>query len=661
MADLEKDKQRLKEINAELEKRTRRTKKYIDLEKEAEVLKARQIAQQKQLNREFQLGAKAQRQSTAFAEKEKKLIDEQEKSFASRISNLVKGNFLQAAGLDKTKDAREAEVSLAKEASSLSKDILTTVGLEADQRVGLQDLTKDIVDGAVSESGEVEARIDALGVEKNVKGQLLGNAQKLFDSSSATSKATKASAARAAKFSKAIGVGGAAFAILYQIAQQFAAQIDAIGKSFGSLVESGQDFNKTILRSSVDVTKLGAGIDDVISITAILSSNFGIALDTAAGLSTKIVDTAKATGLSTDEATNLFGVLMQTSNLSAEQAEKLGEGAFQLARANQVNPAQVLKDIAGSSETIALFTKDGAGNIAEAAVQARRFGISLDTSAKIAEGLLDFENSIAKEVEASVLLGRQLNLQKAREAALSGDIAGATQEVVKQLGSEAEFNKLNLIQRKALADSIGISVADMSKLVGETAKAGVQAKSFRDLLGEEGISQFTKVMNELKAVTAEITLALGPGLMGIARLLKGVMDFLKPVINVVNGVFNLISALVSLLNKIPGFGGGGEGSLSKSFLDFTEGLTTVNDFRGGRGSITTLAGPAGVFRLNPMDSVMATTNPIPVNDFKSGPAGSMGGTSNVNVSVDGKISGRDIVFFQESGAEFGDAPGNGLM
>lgn len=139
------------------------------------------------------------------------------------------------------------------------------------------------------------------------------------------------------------------------------------------------------------------------------------------------------------------------------------------------------------------------------------------------------------------------------------------------------------------------------------------------------------------------------------------MDFLKPVINVVNGVFNLISALVSLLNKIPGFGGGGEGSLSKSFLDFTEGLTTVNDFRGGRGSITTLAGPAGVFRLNPMDSVMATTNPIPVNDFKSGPAGSMGGTSNVNVSVDGKISGRDIVFFQESGAEFGDAPGNGLM
>jgi hypothetical protein len=74
-----------------------------------------------------------------------------------------------------------------------------------------------------------------------------------------------------------------------------------------------------------------------------------------------------------------------------------------------------------------------------------------------------------------------------------------------------------------------------------------------------------------------------------------------------------------------------------------------------------MAGPAGVFRLNPRDSVLATTNPIPVNDFMTGPPGSMGGNSNVSVSVGGKISGRDIVFFQEQGAEFGDAPGNGLM
>ena len=87
--------------------------------------------------------------------------------------------------------------------------------------------------------------------------------------------------------------------------------------------------------------------------------------------------------------------------------------------------------------------------------------------------------------------------------------------------------------------------------------------------------------------------------------------------------------------------------------------TKVDDFKSGPGGITTMMGPAGVFSLNPRDSVLATTNPIPVNDMRTGPAGSM--NAGVNVNVGGKISGRDIVFFQESGAEFGDAPGNGLM
>ena len=73
MADLEKDRQRLKEINAELDSRTRRTKVYIALEEEAAEIKKRQLDTQKQLNREFQLGAKAQRQSAAFSEKVKKL------------------------------------------------------------------------------------------------------------------------------------------------------------------------------------------------------------------------------------------------------------------------------------------------------------------------------------------------------------------------------------------------------------------------------------------------------------------------------------------------------------------------------------------------------------------------------------------------------------
>jgi len=61
-------------------------------------------------------------------------------------------------------------------------------------------------------------------------------------------------------------------------------------------------------------------------------------------------------------------------------------------------------------------------------------------------------------------------------------------------------------------------------------------------------------------------------------------------------------------------------------------IREANDFRGGRGGITTMAGPAGVFRLNPMDSVIATTNPIPTNDYGPQPAGSVGGTQKIEVT-----------------------------
>ena len=85
--------------------------------------------------------------------------------------------------------------------------------------------------------------------------------------------------------------------------------------------------------------------------------------------------------------------------------------------------------------------------------------------ASVTESLLDFETSIEKSMEASMLLGRSINTDRARMLAIQGDQAGMMKEILKQVGGEAEFNKMNVLQRRALAESIGVNVEQLSRLV----------------------------------------------------------------------------------------------------------------------------------------------------------------------------------------------------
>ena len=395
--------------------------------------------------------------------------------------------------------------------------------------------------------------------------------------SEARNKAQEQLVSTAKKLRNALTIGSI-IAGLVAVTQKFGASLDKIGETFGSLSVMGKDFQTDLLASSVEATKLGGGMEDVAAITNTLASNFGMSVDEAAKLSTKVFDTSKAIGISGDEAANLFGTLMQTANLSADQAESLAEGAFQLARQKGVAPAAVLKDIAGSAEEIAAFTKDGGNNIADAAVQARQMGLSLSTTAKIAEGLLDFESSISNELEASVMIGKQLNFQKARQLALDGDIAGATKNIVDQVGSEAEFNKLNVLQRQSLAKSIGVSVSEMSKLVSGSEKltlsGAMASSSFGDLLGEEGISNVSKLMNNFKALGATLINELGPTIENVLGSFTNFIekgDGLEKIKGIITGVGSALQMLASNLPTIIGLMVGLKGvsiaaGIAQSFL-----------------------------------------------------------------------------------------------
>ena len=178
------------------------------------------------------------------------------------------------------------------------------------------------------------------------------------------------------------------------------------------------------------------------------------------------------TGATSQQIADLLAIQESVTSASRETLLAQLSTVSAAIRLEGVAPDAVFKQLAENAEAVALSINDGGDNLIRAAIQARKLGVEFRTVTGIADKLLDFESSIESQLQASVLLGREINLDRARQLALNNDLAGALEEVVTQVGGEAEFNELNRIQRQALADSVGVSVQELSRLVRDNASAG---------------------------------------------------------------------------------------------------------------------------------------------------------------------------------------------
>ena len=436
--------------------------------------------------------------------------------------------------------------------------------------------------------------------------------------------------------------------------------IDQLGGRFGVVGAQSGAFRDNMMKANLDAIGLGFSITEASNAAFDLSANFGVGFLTASELPGQLLNTGLAIGLADSEASKLFGTLMSVGNLTADQAERLAENTYQLAEQNNVNPVAVMQDMAGSAETIAKFGADNLGSITKAAVQARKLGLSLSTVDKISDSLLNFQSSISSEITASLMIGKKLNFQKARELALTGDLSGMMDNVLKQVGGEAEFNKLNVLQRKSLAKSLGVEVTEMEKLVSAGGKQVEQQKAFKDLVGEDAMSALKSVTSKIKMLGADILTKIGVPLSEafkdfqkkfitkdnikrvqdfsknllpfIENAIAGIKSFATGLSNVVtkfssmatgaNTVYNVIKLILRALTAIATLGVS-ELLFGASSLLFGTGYKPdlfVDDFQSSGGSHLIVTPQGKTLQTNPNDTVMGSTK---VNDFVSGNEGSM--------------------------------------
>ena len=87
---------------------------------------------------------------------------------------------------------------------------------------------------------------------------------------------------------------------------------------------------------------------------------------------------------------------------------------------------------------------------------------------------MDFEQSITKELEAELLIGKDLNLEQARLLALQGKSDEAVSSLVSQVGTLEDFQKLNVIQQNALASAVGMTSDQLATTVEKQAAINSQ-------------------------------------------------------------------------------------------------------------------------------------------------------------------------------------------
>jgi len=243
----------------------------------------------------------------------------------------------------------------------------------------------------------------------------------------------------------------------------------AIKKEFASLsISSGDLFidSQKMVESQMEfVDALGVTnrlTNEQLATNIKLRDIAGLDLETRKG----IVEASTLTGKSSESITK--SVLSQVVGL--KQATGIG-----------FSYQKILKEASNLGGYLGLSFAKYPAQLTKSLVTVKSMGLELKQLDSIADSFLDFESSISKQFEAQLLTGKDINLNKAREAFLNNDLATAASEITRQVGSANDFLKLNRIQADSLASAFGMTrdqMGDMLKQQELLSKLG--AKDLKD-------------------------------------------------------------------------------------------------------------------------------------------------------------------------------------
>jgi len=263
-------------------------------------------------------------------------------------------------------------------------------------------------------------------------------------------------------------------------------KITALAKGLGVSKNEARGLNRrlneaamssdNLLNTSKEIGKAFADINTFLGTSSTVIS--GELLDGVATLQNRLGLT-KESAMGFAQASLLGGESISQIKLDATGAAK----AVEREMGSRVAIKDVLEETGKVSGQIRANLSANPGRIAAAITQAKLLGMELKDVAQAGKQLLNFEESINSELEAELLTGKQINLEKARLAALTGDQETLSKELAENMGDFNDFSKMNVLQQDALAKSLGMQadqVADILLKQGNIAELKEKARREND-------------------------------------------------------------------------------------------------------------------------------------------------------------------------------------
>ena len=668
-------------------------------DKEAESIRKKQESDEKKLVEQKKIRAKLERDSFKMLSR----MDPEVVKLLKGVEGEIKGKSIVALSQKKIIDMKVAESKLSGEELAMAQQRRSELEYQETSLIAQAKATQQARDAMFGENSLKERRLKFAEQTSTLEGDDLKLAQDLFNQNELLLKqeerlkqlkegqnqimgALPGGLQKSIGFIKNMITGIKAFGIEAGIAT--AGITLAIGAivaglaAFTALESAGEDFRKETGITNSQMGDMASKANELSKSYAQYGVEVKDVYDTMASLKAEFSDIANYSeaavgaltvmksnfGVSAENAAKVQGVLENVGGLSEDTAASVQLQVANMSKLAGVAPKKVMEDIAKSAETTSTFFKGDVQLLAKQAVQARRLGTDLQSVAKVAEKLLDFEGGIEEELKAATFVGGQFNLSRARALAFEGKIVEAQQETLDQIQRSGDFRKKDYFTQQQLAKAANMTVEEvnkqlnvrdkLSKLSGDDLKkaeaainAGLDISKINDeqLMQEvekqakqqETASMISQLENTFKGILATVGGALVPLFQGLgpilklsflplkwaAQILSFIVDAITSVIKMIPGLGSLMEFLGGADANIPSFAEASGGGGMKSNVAETPTMGDVVSPASGKTMVSTKEG--GVYNLSKNDDLVAA----PGAAAAVGAAASQSGGSKMDLSA----------------------------